>query len=104
MTGFVRDDAGLQPHTGEREIAYTVHHLMPHELVRRAKFVLHHAGRVEHHGILRGCALDEPPCPQRLDLLHEPEGARPRQLTSELLRRHIRSVVLPTDERMWKVD
>src|SRR3954469_17771145 len=103
MTGFVRDDAGLEPHTGEREIAYTVHHLMPHELVWRAKLVLHHAVRVEHHGILRGRALDEPPRPQRLHLLHEPESSRPRQLTSELRRRHIGRVLLPPDQRMREV-
>src|SRR4051812_11398464 len=103
MTGFVRDDAGFEPHTGEREIAYTVHHLMPHELVWRAEGVLHHAGLVEDDGILGRRALDQAARPEGLHLPDEAEGPRPRQLTSEPLRRHVGRVLLPADQRVREV-
>src|SRR5258708_12633377 len=95
MTGFVRHDARPEAQPRKREIAETVHHLMPDELVRRAERVLHHAMIVQHHSVLRRRALDQAAVAQKVHLPQEAERTRKRKLAPENVPPDPRPLPLP---------
>src|SRR3990172_13008892 len=77
------DDVRAEAPAKQRQVAEEVRRLVAHELVGPAQRRADDRRRVEHDGVLHSAARDEPLRPQRLDLVHEAEGARRRELARE---------------------
>ena len=88
----------------QREVADEIERLVPHELVRPAKGVPHHAGLVERQRVLRRRPLNEPLAAQRLDFAHEAERPRAGELGRECVLVDDPAALLRADERMREVD
>ena len=58
------------------QVPDTVEGLVANEFVRPTQRGIHQSVRIEHDGVGRGCPLNESLRAQRLDFVHEAEGAR----------------------------
>src|ERR1051326_2636241 len=98
-----RDLADDRP-SDQREIADEVEHFVAHELVAETKRSADHAAFVEHDRVLDRAAARETNCAQLLDVAHEAERSRRRDLAEEVVALEVEVEGLPSDRRMIELD
>src|SRR5690242_13681176 len=95
-----RDDAAANRPAEQIEVADDVEDLVAHELVLEAQRRIHDALVADEDEVVEPAAGGEAHALERLDLLHEPERARRRDLARERLRTvEAERVLLAADRR-----
>ena len=83
-------EAALDRKARGREVAHHVQELVSHEFIAEPEAaVVENGVVVDDDAVVERAALGKPHGEQGFHILHEAEGARPRNLTAESLRLHI---------------
>src|SRR5688500_12220375 len=104
MARLDRNDSCFHTRSREREIANTIHRLVPDELIGPAERSADDVGFVEDDGVFHRCTLDETARTKPLHLMHEPEGARTGKPRGKRSRRHTDANRLSSDTVVRKLD
>src|ERR1051325_9689708 len=104
VAGAVRGDLAGDRASDQGEVADEVEHFVAHELVLEAQRSVHDVGVVEHDRVLHRAAPRQSRGAHLLDVAHEAERARRRDLAEEVVVSEIEVQILPSDQRMIEVD
>src|SRR5687768_10732230 len=104
VTWLHRHDPRVNTSSRECQITDAVESLVPHELVRPAQRTVDDTVVVENHCVRRRCAANQSLRAQHLDLAHEAECPRARQLRLERLLRHADPLRFPAVSAVLTLD
>src|SRR6185436_4652521 len=104
VTRLYRDDPRAHAGTRQRQIADTVHRLVPHELVVPAQRSAQDVAVIQNDGVVQRRPLDQSLRAKRIDFVNEAKSPRSRKLAGERLFRDDKSARLLPDQRMREFD